>query len=134
MDPWRGQNVKYLSTMISRRDEINENMSTRMEQGNLLGAPCWILPLYVFHPSKLGRYAPPESLLTSQRTPRYCTTDNRHLILFKYPPWILLLSFAICNKFILVRFEVFTAVTMNKIVFQDVTPCGSCKNRRFGGT
>jgi hypothetical protein len=27
-----------------------------------------------------------------------------------------------------VRFEVFTAVTMKKGVFWDVTPCGSCKN------
>jgi hypothetical protein len=34
----------------------------------------------------------------------------------------------------LVRFEVFTAVTMKNGVFSDVTPCGSCKNRRFGGT
>jgi hypothetical protein len=33
-----------------------------------------------------------------------------------------------------VRFEVFTAVTMNNGVFWVVTPCGSCKNRRFGGT
>jgi hypothetical protein len=33
-----------------------------------------------------------------------------------------------------VRFEVFTAVTMKNSVFWDVTPCGSCKNRRFGGT
>jgi hypothetical protein len=33
-----------------------------------------------------------------------------------------------------VRFEVFTAVTMKNAVFWDVTPCGSCKNRRFGGT
>jgi hypothetical protein len=33
-----------------------------------------------------------------------------------------------------VRLEVFTAVTMKKGVFWDVTPCGSCKNRRFGGT
>jgi hypothetical protein len=32
------------------------------------------------------------------------------------------------------RFEVFTAVTMKNDVFWDVTPCGSCKNRRFGGT
>jgi hypothetical protein len=32
-----------------------------------------------------------------------------------------------------VRFEVFMAVTMKKGVFWDVTPCGSCKNRRFGG-
>jgi hypothetical protein len=33
-----------------------------------------------------------------------------------------------------VRFEVFTAVTMKNGVFWDITPCGSCKNRRFGGT
>jgi hypothetical protein len=33
-----------------------------------------------------------------------------------------------------VRFEVFTAVTVKNGVFRDVTPCGSCKNRRFGGT
>jgi hypothetical protein len=33
-----------------------------------------------------------------------------------------------------VRFEVFTAVTMKSGVIWDVTPCGSCKNRRFGGT
>jgi hypothetical protein len=31
-----------------------------------------------------------------------------------------------------VRFEVFTAVTMKNCVFWVVTPCGSCKNRRFG--
>jgi hypothetical protein len=34
----------------------------------------------------------------------------------------------------IVRFEVFTAVTMKNGVFWVVTPCGSCKNRRFGGT
>jgi hypothetical protein len=33
-----------------------------------------------------------------------------------------------------VRFEVFGAVTMKNGVFLDVTPCDSCKNRRFGGT
>jgi hypothetical protein len=33
-----------------------------------------------------------------------------------------------------VRSEVFTAVTMKNGVFWDVTPCGLCKNRRFGGT
>jgi hypothetical protein len=33
-----------------------------------------------------------------------------------------------------IRFEVFMAVTMKNGVFWDVTPCGSCKNRRFGGT
>jgi hypothetical protein len=33
-----------------------------------------------------------------------------------------------------VRFEVFTAVTLKNGVFWDVMLCGSCKNRRFGGT
>jgi hypothetical protein len=33
-----------------------------------------------------------------------------------------------------VRFEVFTAVTMKNAIFWDVMSCGSCKNRRFGGT
>jgi hypothetical protein len=33
-----------------------------------------------------------------------------------------------------VRFLLFTAVTMKNAVFWDVAPCGSCKNRRFGGT
>jgi hypothetical protein len=32
------------------------------------------------------------------------------------------------------RFEVFTVVTMKNGAFWDVAPCGSCKNRRFGGT
>jgi hypothetical protein len=33
-----------------------------------------------------------------------------------------------------VRFEVFTVVTMKYGVLWDVTPCGSCKSRCFGGT
>jgi hypothetical protein len=33
-----------------------------------------------------------------------------------------------------VRYEVITAVTMKNCVFWDVAPCGSCKNRRCGGT
>jgi hypothetical protein len=33
-----------------------------------------------------------------------------------------------------VRFKVFAAVTMKDAVFWDMTPCGSCKNRRFLGT
>jgi hypothetical protein len=32
-----------------------------------------------------------------------------------------------------VRFEVFRVVTMKNAVFWDVMPCGSCKNRPFGG-
>jgi hypothetical protein len=31
------------------------------------------------------------------------------------------------------RTAVFTAVTMKNAVLWDVTSCGSCKNRRFGG-
>jgi hypothetical protein len=38
------------------------------------------------------------------------------------------------NKLSYERFEIFTAVTMKNNVFWDVTPYGSCKNRRFGGT
>jgi hypothetical protein len=29
--------------------------------------------------------------------------------------------------------EVFIAVTMNNSIFCDVTQCGSCRNRHFGG-
>jgi hypothetical protein len=32
------------------------------------------------------------------------------------------------------RIEVFTEVAMMKVVFWDVTPCGSSNNRRFGVT
>jgi hypothetical protein len=34
----------------------------------------------------------------------------------------------------IVRFEVFTSVTMKNTVFWDVALCSSCVNRRFGGT
>jgi hypothetical protein len=32
------------------------------------------------------------------------------------------------------RFQVFKAVTMMNVVFWDVSPCGSCKNKHLGGT
>jgi hypothetical protein len=38
------------------------------------------------------------------------------------------------NEIKLVRFEVFTAVTMKSAVFWDVALCRSCVNRCFGGT
>jgi hypothetical protein len=41
--------------------------------------------------------------------------------------------YIIVKKEISVRFEVSTAVTMMIIIFWEVTPCGSYKNRRFGG-
>jgi hypothetical protein len=37
------------------------------------------------------------------------------------------------SSVLVVRFEVFTAVTMNNAVFWDVMACGSCKNRCFKG-
>jgi hypothetical protein len=40
----------------------------------------------------------------------------------------------LANVFPIVRFEVFTAVSMKNGVFWEVTLCDSCKNRRFGGT
>jgi hypothetical protein len=33
-----------------------------------------------------------------------------------------------------IGFKVFIAVAMKNAVFLDVAPCGSCENRRFGGT
>jgi hypothetical protein len=38
-----------------------------------------------------------------------------------------------CKRKKNVRFEVFTAVTMNNGVFWGVKACGCCKNRRLGG-
>jgi hypothetical protein len=37
------------------------------------------------------------------------------------------------SRVLVVRCEVFTTLTMKNAVFWDVTPCGSCKNRLFGG-
>jgi hypothetical protein len=49
-------------------------------------------------------------------------------------PFFIIRTHKSCIHLNRVRFEVFTAVTMKNGVFLDVTPCGSCKNRRFGGT
>jgi hypothetical protein len=38
------------------------------------------------------------------------------------------------NNLKYVRFEAFAVLTMKNAVFWDVTPCGSSKNRQFGGT
>jgi hypothetical protein len=63
--------------------------------------------------------------------------DDRSVGIFRLPNKIHRICF-LClfnhNQFyVSVRFEVFTAVTMKNGVFWDVTPCGSCNNRRFGG-
>jgi hypothetical protein len=34
----------------------------------------------------------------------------------------------------LVRFDIFTVMTIRNTVFWDFMPCGSCKNRHFRGT
>jgi hypothetical protein len=39
----------------------------------------------------------------------------------------------LADLLLVVRFEVSTAVTMMIIIFWEITPCGSYKNRRFGG-
>jgi hypothetical protein len=44
------------------------------------------------------------------------------------------LAMFVVNKIEYVRFGVFTVDTMKNGIFWDVTPCGSCKNRRFGVT
>jgi hypothetical protein len=41
---------------------------------------------------------------------------------------------AVWTYYPIVRFEVYPAVTMKNRILWDVTPCGSCKNQRFGGT
>jgi hypothetical protein len=43
--------------------------------------------------------------------------------------WLITVEFAVLKLSVIVRFEVFTAVTRKNGVFWDVTPCGSCKNR-----
>jgi hypothetical protein len=45
------------------------------------------------------------------------------------PPYVSMSSLPIEEHY--VRFEVFMALTMKNGVFWDVTPCGSCKNRRL---
>jgi hypothetical protein len=39
---------------------------------------------------------------------------------------LIVLRVAAVNSYILVRFEVFTAVTMKNVFFWEVTTCGSC--------
>jgi hypothetical protein len=70
---------------------------------------------------------------------RKCTTFSRATQLFcpaitsKW--WYNIAQYAeLSNLDGFVRLEVFTAVTMKNGVFWDVMPCGSHKNRRFGGT
>jgi hypothetical protein len=79
-------------------------------------------------------------------------TELQHIIIFQvrqldvtnptdiwqhwYILWYMQLMLGIVHKKkeLYESFEVFMAVTMKNGVFWDVTPCGTCKNRRFSGT
>jgi hypothetical protein len=56
----------------------------------------------------------------------FCTGHHHKLMLRCRNPTVKMLTG--------IRFWVFTAVTMKNAVTWDTMPCGSCKNRRFGGT
>jgi hypothetical protein len=60
-----------------------------------------------------------------------CASDSNIQVTQRYQNKVLK---CIVNSPWHVRFEVFTAMTMKNSVFWDVTPWGSCTNRRFGGT
>jgi hypothetical protein len=100
-----------------------------------------------------------ESLLTSKYLPNWSMKSCNFMETDKLLPWRMMSSGMWCNVALwepmfrknvasiireklsrelgttlaIVRFEVFTAVTMKNGFFWDVTPCGSCKNRCFGG-
>jgi hypothetical protein len=67
--------------------------------------------------SRTGNYLDCDSSSFSSVTPGKCQYSISYLTLQPH-----------------VRFEVLTAMTMKNDVFWDVTPRGSCKNRRFGET
>jgi hypothetical protein len=73
---------------------------------------------------------------TSQKTYYISATESSQLILYKILGYhggdyeeCRLLGYKTH-----VRLEVFTVVTIQNGVFWDITPCGSCKNRRFERT
>jgi hypothetical protein len=62
---------------------------------------------------------------------------NRCLASTDYLAPLMIMFYVFCetvDRFPFIKFEFFAAVTMKNGVFWDVTPCGSCENRRFGGT
>jgi hypothetical protein len=59
---------------------------------------------------------------------------NKKQVIWEERDFFSPVSQIVLKEILFVRFEVFTAVTMKNGVFWVVTPCGSCKNRRFGGT
>jgi hypothetical protein len=63
----------------------------------------------------------------------WCFASSMKLIIAKMHGLSYTMKIHFLVIIISVRFEVFTAATMRNGVFWDVTPCGSCKNRRLGG-
>jgi hypothetical protein len=93
-------------------------------------------PLPSLHLSSRSRYFTvlPGSLLSlhsSRVTAPKTSLDRSARLLIAFGPHPLVKDADVTS---LVRFEVFTSVTMKNAVFWDITPCGSCKNQRFGGT
>jgi hypothetical protein len=86
-------------------------------------------------------YSSENSILLTIITSRHIPEQNilKWQLLHQFQQQLLIPCNRICSYFsptkrYVVRFEVFTAVTMKNGVFWVVTTCGSCKNRRFGGT
>jgi hypothetical protein len=110
----------------------------------------WVVPvwdvtrgLHETDAKELRTTPPPRSssLVTDKSFPVRCTAISRNHIKGDVPEpctmptnCILIFPFHFTERSLFVRFEVFTAVTMKNGVFLDVTPCGSCKNRRLGGS
>jgi hypothetical protein len=63
----------------------------------------------------------------------HCTLSA--IFLPRFLPWVQIFPSGSCSQTPSLRkgFEVFTAVTKMNTVLWDMTPRGSCKNRRFGG-
>jgi hypothetical protein len=65
----------------------------------------------------------------------YCTVPKLFIKRYIYVLFLILVFIVQVTKLVqFVRFEVSTAVTMMIIIFWEMTPCGSYKNRRFGGS
>jgi hypothetical protein len=105
----------------------------------------WVTLLWRSPFANVAGYLDTRSPAMQQQSPTVVLVQAAHLPACDSSKWRLLLGYlhTLCIyrrlvvsacMFKVVRFEVFTAVTMKNCVFWDVTPCGSCMNRRLGGT
>jgi hypothetical protein len=130
-----------LCVLCRRRSDCQLRRACRTDRTQILSMALLCIMVAVVRPLP---YLPPPLLLLPSAVPVHSRTllngtVHQHLwatvqlrtgsLLSRYlPRW----SCVTCAYF--VRFEVSTAGTVKKGVFWDVTPCGSCKNRRFGGS